>query len=51
MILREITDAGAGIRTLVGLRQRVLSPSPLASSGTPASYEFKRANFKIIKYS
>ena len=29
-------DAGAGIRTLVGLRQQVLSLSPLASSGTPA---------------
>ena len=35
------TNAGAGIRTLVGLRQQVLSLSPLASSGTPASYEFK----------
>ena len=30
-------NAGAGIRTLVGLRQQVLSLSPLASSGTPAS--------------
>ncbi len=29
-------SAGAGIRTLVGLRQQVLSLSPLASSGTPA---------------
>ncbi len=29
-------NAGAGIRTLVGLRQQVLSLSPLASSGTPA---------------
>ena len=29
-------SAGAGIRTLVGLRQQVLSLSPLAGSGTPA---------------
>jgi hypothetical protein len=29
-------DAGDGIRTHVGLRQQVLSLSPLASSGTPA---------------
>ena len=29
-------SAGEGIRTLEGLRQQVLSLSPLASSGTPA---------------
>ena len=42
-MLKIITNAGAGIRTLVGLRQQVLSLSPLASSGTPASYKFKNA--------
>ena len=39
--IKYCTNAGAGIRTLVGLRQQVLSLSPLASSGTPASYKFK----------
>jgi hypothetical protein len=34
----NMLSAGAGIRTLVGLRQQVLSLSPLASSGTPANY-------------
>jgi hypothetical protein len=33
----NVSSAGAGIRTLVGLRQQVLSLSPLASSGTPAN--------------
>lgn len=39
-------NAGAGIRTLVGLRQQVLSLSPLASSGTPAKE--RQTSMKIL---
>ena len=41
-------SAGAGIRTLVGLRQQVLSLSPLASSGTPAYVNSCTADDKLI---
>lgn len=42
------SNAGAGIRTLVGLRQQVLSLSPLASSGTPAKGRQKHHTIFII---
>jgi hypothetical protein len=43
-------NAGAGIRTLVGLRQQVLSLSPLASSGTPANAFILNLNqFKVAE--
>ncbi len=44
----ELFDAGAGIRTLVGLRQQVLSLSPLASSGTPASMSLINCHLNFL---
>ena len=40
-------DAGAGIRTLVDLRQQVLSLSPLASRAPPL---IKKKGYKKNKY-
>lgn len=45
----DMCDAGAGIRTLVGLRQQVLSLSPLASSGTPAKVTLINFNGLVIQ--
>ncbi len=36
---KKLSDAGAGIRTLVDLRQQVLSLSPLASRALPLRNE------------
>ena len=40
--IKKLSDAGAGIRTLVDLCQQVLSLSPLASRALPLENESER---------
>ena len=46
--IKNLLDAGAGIRTLVDLRQQVLSLSPLASRAPPLNNESESETIKNL---